>query len=47
MPQLSIEEGKYIEVIYQLKLVGVVITSQLTWNAHVDDTQESTRPCGS
>ena len=38
IPQLSIEEGKHIEVIYQLKLVGVVITSDLTWNAHINYT---------
>ena len=38
MPQLSIESGNYLEVIYQLKLVGVVLTSDMTWNAHVSYT---------
>ena len=30
MPQLSVEDGRYLEVIYQLKLVGLIITSELT-----------------
>ena len=38
LPQLSIEPEKYLEVIYELKLVGVVITSDNTWQAHVDYT---------
>ena len=38
LPQISIEPGKCLEVIYQLKLVGVMITSDLTWQAHVDYT---------
>ena len=38
MPQLQLEDGNYLEVIYQLKLVGIVITSSLTWQAHVDYT---------
>ena len=38
MPQLSLEEGTYLEVIYELKLVGLVVTSDLTWTAHVDYT---------
>ena len=38
MPQLSLEEGSFLEVIYELKLVGLVLTSDLTWNAHVDYT---------
>ena len=38
MPQLLLEEGTYLEVIYQLKLVGLVLTSDLSWNAHVDYT---------
>ena len=36
MPQISLEEGKYLEVIYQLKLVDLVITSSLSWEAHVE-----------
>ena len=38
LPQLSVEPEKYLEVIYQLKLVGVMITSDLTWQSHVDYT---------
>ena len=38
MPQLQLEDGSYLEVIYQLKLVGLVINSQLSWSAHVDYT---------
>ena len=38
MPQLSLEEGSSLEVIYQLKLVGLVITSDLLWTAHIDYT---------
>ena len=38
MPQLSLEEGTSLEVIYELKLVGLVVTSDLTWTAHVDYT---------
>ena len=38
MPQLTLEEGSYLEVIYELKLVGLVLTSDNTWTAHVDYT---------
>ena len=38
MIQLSLEEGSYFKVIYQQKLVGTVITSSLSWEAHVDYT---------
>ena len=38
LPKISIEPGKCLEVIYQLKLVGVMIPSDLTWQAHVDYT---------
>ena len=38
LPQISIEPDNHLEVIYQLKLVGVMITSDLTWQAHVDYT---------
>ena len=38
MPQLSIEPGNHLEVIYQLKLVGVVLTSDMTWNAQINYT---------
>ena len=37
-PRLSLEDGKYLEVIYQMKLVGLVISSDMTWNAHVSYT---------
>ena len=38
MPELQLENGSFLEVIYQLKLVGLVVTSELTWTAHVDYT---------
>ena len=38
MPQLQLEDGSYLEVIYQLKLVGLVINSELSWSAHIDYT---------
>ena len=34
-PKLSIEEGTQLEIIYKLKLVGLVITSSLTWHDHI------------
>ena len=37
-PQLTINNEEYLEVIYQLKLVGLVLTSDLSWNAHVEYT---------
>ena len=33
MPELSLVEGSYLEDIYQLKLVGLVISSDMTWSA--------------
>ena len=38
MPQLQLEDVSYLEVIYQLKLVGLVINSELSWSAHIDYT---------
>ena len=38
MPQLSLEPNSNLEVIYQLKLVGVVLTSDMTWTAPVNYT---------
>ena len=38
MPELTLEEGSYLEVIYQLKLVGLVINSELSWQPHIDYT---------
>ena len=35
MPELSVEKDTYLEVIYSLKLVGLVIMSDLCWQAHV------------
>ena len=37
-PQLAIDNENYLEVIYELKLVGLVISSDLSWNAHVEYT---------
>ena len=38
MPELQLEDGSYLEVIYQLKLLGLEVTSELTWTAHVNYT---------
>ena len=38
LPELTLEEGSYLEVIYSLKLVGIVISSDISWQAHVDYT---------
>ena len=38
MPQLKIEGEDYLEVIYSLKLVGLVVTSGVNWHEHVDYT---------
>ena len=39
MPQLKVEGvNGYLEVIYKLKLVGLVVTSNLTWHEHVKYT---------
>ena len=38
VPQISLGDGNYLEVIYQLKLVGLVITSELSWEEHVQYT---------
>jgi hypothetical protein len=38
MPELYVQEGTPLEVIYSIKLVGLVITSDMTWNAHIDYT---------
>ena len=40
LPQLSLDEGTNLEVIYEPKLVGLVVTSDLTWIAHIDYTVE-------
>ena len=38
MPQISIEDGETLDVIYQLKLVGLVMNGSLDWTDHVDYT---------
>ena len=38
MPQLRLESDSYLEVIYELKLVGLVLTSDLQWNSHINYT---------
>ena len=37
-PQLRLEEGEFLEVVYELKLVGLVVTSCLTWEEHIKYT---------
>ena len=41
VPQIFIGNDEYIEVIYKLKLVGLVISSDLSWNEHIDYTVNS------
>ena len=38
MPQLSLEKGTFLEVVFQLKLVGLVITTDMSWEAHINYT---------
>ena len=38
MPHLKIQDGDFLEVIYKLKLVGLVVTSDKTWQEHVNYT---------
>ena len=38
MPELYLGKEAQLEVIYSLKLVGLVITSDLSWQAHVNYT---------
>ena len=38
MPQLSLEEGTFLEVVFQIKLVGLVITTDMSWDAHINYT---------
>ena len=37
LPQLSFPDSEPLEVIYQTKLLGITLTSNLSWQAHVDD----------
>ena len=36
--QLSVEPGTNLEVIYQLRLVGLIINSEMTWDDHINYT---------
>ena len=38
LPQLHFPDNDPLEVIYETKLLGVTITSNLSWSAHVNDT---------
>ena len=40
MPKLTTNTGEELEVVYELKLVGLVVTSDLSWGAHVNYTVE-------
>ena len=37
LPQLYFPDSEPFEVIYQTKLLGITLTSNLSWQAHVDD----------
>ena len=41
IPKLSMQEGEYLELIYSLKLVGILINSELTWKDHIDYTEKN------
>ena len=38
MPQLQLDEESFLEVIYEIKLVGLVLTSDLQWTSHINYT---------
>ena len=38
LPTLSIKEGDNLEVVYQIKLVGLVVMSDMGWKEHVNYT---------
>ena len=38
MPELWVDKDSCLEVIYSLKLVGLIITSDMSWQAHVSYT---------
>ena len=38
MPQLRLDEESFLEVIYKIKLVGLVLTSDLRWTSHINYT---------
>ena len=37
LPQLSFPGGEPLEVIYSTRLLGVIITSDLSWSSHIND----------
>ena len=39
VPKLSIEKGSNLEFIYKLQLVGLVLTSDLSWKEHINYTR--------
>ena len=38
MPQLKLEQDSFLEVIYEIKLVRLVLTSYLKWTSHINYT---------
>ena len=38
MPELSLEEGTILEVVFRIKLVGLVITNDMSWEEHIKYT---------
>ena len=34
-PRLSLEDDRYLIAIHQIKLFGLVLSSDMTWNAHI------------
>ena len=38
MPQLKLEDDCFLEVIYEMKLVGIYLTSDLKWDKHINYT---------
>jgi hypothetical protein len=38
LPQLKVNDDSLLEVIYDLKLVGLVVTSDLSWQKHIEYT---------
>ena len=38
MPQLKLEEDSFLKVIYEIKLVGLVLTTDLQWTSHINYT---------
>ena len=38
IPELSVKEGSHLEVVYKFKLVGLVVSSDMTWSEYVSYT---------